>query len=62
MKKNIIKSFFAYLMWLLPAIILILSVANWYLNFLVAIWLITLFHFIAMYYIINSSRLKISEK
>lgn len=61
-KHNSVKRFFTSLLWLLPAIILIALVANWNMNFLIAIWIITVFHFAAMIYIINSDRLKITEK
>jgi hypothetical protein len=61
MKKNFVIRFITYLLWLSPAIILILLVAYWMLNFLVAILIITMFHFWAMYFIINSSRLKIKN-
>lgn len=62
MRKNLMKRILTYFLWLLPAIILILLVANWSLNFLVAILLITIFHFAAMLYIINSYRLEIVKK
>ena len=61
-KINNIVRFFTYLLWLLPAIILILLVACGKLNFLIAILIITVFHFLAMYFIINSRRLQIEKK
>ena len=60
--QNNVKRVFTYFLWLLPAIILIVLVANWNMNYLIAIWLITIFHFVSMIYIINSDRLKITKK
>lgn len=54
--------YLSYLLWLSPAIILIILVVLKIMNFLVAIALITIFHFWAMYFIINSSRLKVISK
>lgn len=45
------------LLWMSPAIILIAMVATGMMNYLHAIILIILFHFTAMYFIINSGRL-----
>lgn len=62
MNENSIKKYFIYFLWLFPAIILIILVAAGVICSLIAIWLITFFHFWAMYYIINSSRLEIRKK
>ena len=62
MKESFIKKILTYFLWLLPAIILIILVASWKIHFLLAISIIIAFHFVAMYYIINSDRLKISDK
>lgn len=62
LNKDPLKKFLTFLSWMTPALALILLVAFWYLNYLIAIWLIIAFHFWAMYYIINSPRLKIDEK
>ena len=62
MKKSYIKSMFTYFLWLFPAIILIYLTAIFVINYLCAILLIIFYHLGAMYYIINSDRLKINEK
>lgn len=61
MEKNNMKRIATYLLWLSPAAILIYLVATLKMNYLVAIGLIIIFHFAAMYYIINSDKLKIKE-
>ncbi|NDK08743.1 hypothetical protein EOM39_05900 [Candidatus Gracilibacteria bacterium] len=60
--KNLIKRYGSYFLWLSPALILIYLVAFGYMHYLIAILLIIAFHFGAMYYIINSPKLKIEEK
>lgn len=59
MEENIMKKMATYLLWLSPGIVLIFLVATLRLNYLVAIGLVILYHFAAMYYIIYSGRLKI---
>ena len=62
MKKSGVKKYFTYFLWMLPAIILIyLSVAE-IMSYWWAIIVITIFHFVAMYYIIHSDRLVIKCK
>ncbi len=65
-KKSKKISFFvrvcSYFLWLFPALLLIISVILHYLDYKTAIVLITLFHFFAMYFIINSKYLVISSQ
>lgn len=61
-KRSFIKSFLTWFMWMLPAFILIYLVATQVLHYMLAIILITIFHFWAMFYIINSRKLKFIEK
>jgi hypothetical protein len=62
MKKNGFNKAAIYFLWLLPALILMYKVANLELNYLIAILLVIIYHFWAMCYIIDSPRLKITEK
>lgn len=62
MEKSIMKKIATYLLWLSPAILLIYLVATLKMNYLIAIWLIIIFHFAAMYYVINSDKLKIKVR
>lgn len=62
MEENIMKKMATYLLWLSPGIILIFLVATLRLNYLVAILLIIIYHFAAMYYVINSGKLKIKVR
>ncbi len=59
---SIISKSFRYFLWLSPALILIFLVAFKKMNFAVAILLITLYHFWAMYFIIKWKYIKIMKK
>ena len=61
-EKNTVKKYFTYFLWMLLAIILIyLSVVE-IISHLWAIVAITVFHFGAMWYIVNSDKLEIKCK
>lgn len=62
LQKGWIKKYIIYFLWILPAIILIYLAVTQIITYICAILIITIFHFLAMSYIINSGRLKISIK
>lgn len=62
MQKSWLKKYLTYLLWSLPAIILIYLTLFQMISYLSAILLITVFHFGAMYFILKSNRLIIKEK
>jgi len=62
LQKSRIKKYFVYFLWILPAIILIYLSIIQIISYLLAILIITIFHFVAMYYIVYSDRLIIKEK
>ena len=62
LKNNFIRRLTIYLLWLMPAFIILALVTNWYLNAFLAILVIIAYHFSAMIFIINSKKLKIIEK
>jgi len=61
-KNNPVRRLTIYLLWLMPAFIILALVTNRYLNAFVAILIIIAYHFLAMIYIANSKKLKITEK
>ena len=62
MKKSWIKKYITYFLWLLPAIVLIYLSVTQIISYLLAILLIIIFHFLAMFYVINSDKLIVEEK
>lgn len=62
MKKNPIKRFFTYFLWLIPGFLVIYLAFTQVISYICAIILITIFHFLAMYLIIKSDRLVVKEK
>ena len=57
-ERNIFSRILSWFLWMLPAFILIFLVWSWKMNFLVAIVLITIFHFLAMYFLIKNMKNK----
>jgi hypothetical protein len=62
LQKSWMKKYVRYFLWLLPAILVIYWAVNWYIGYINGMLIITVFHFVSMYYIIKSDRLKISVK
>ena len=62
LKNNPLRRLTIYLLWLMPAFIILALVTNRYLNVFVAIVIIIAYHLLAMIYIANSNKLKIVEK
>lgn len=61
-KNNPIRRLIIYLLWLLPAFIIIALVTNSYLDAFVAIFIAIAYHMLVILYIINSNKLKITKK
>lgn len=62
MKKSGFKKYLTYFLWMLPAIILIFLSVTQIISYWSAILYIIIFHFWAMYFIVNSDRLEIKCK